>query len=209
VNEYPWRMDGSAANAAVAWRLAIPAPEDGTSLQTTSAIAAGDTEAFAQFYEVWFDRMYQMARSITGRDESFCLDVTQDAMLRLVRGMRPMATEDELRKWLQRVVHTAALDRLRSEARRRRRERIASEGDGSAADANGVDTALAEEIAALRAQIEALGPDDRGLLLLRFGRSATLGLAAAATGSTEGAAHGRIRRLARRLREMMEAHDES
>src|SRR5690606_20630028 len=103
-----------------------------TSLQTTSAIARGDAEAFAQFYEVWFDRMVLMARSVTGRDESFCLDVTQDAMLRIVRSMRPMATEDDLRRWLLRIVHTAALDRLRSEDRRRRRERIAGESARSA-----------------------------------------------------------------------------
>src|SRR5690606_3993650 len=115
-------MDGSAANAEIAWSLAIPAhaqrsersgaatpsaqkpdgasaeleaapaklatpaapaADNDTSLQTTSAIARGDTEAFAQFYEIWFDRLVHMTRSITGRDESFCLDVTQDAMLRI------------------------------------------------------------------------------------------------------------------------------
>src|SRR5690606_7531615 len=136
-----------------------------TSLQTTSAIARGDAEAFAQFYEVWFDRMVLMARSVTGRDESFCLDVTQDAMLRIVRSMRPMATEDDLRRWLLRIVHTAALDRLRSEARRQRRERIAAEGGRSArASEADPDSELAEQITALRAQLEALGPDDHGLL---------------------------------------------
>lgn len=197
------------AIALSAWRLAIEAPTDGTSLRMTSAIASGDAEAFASFYEAWFDRMYQMAHSITGRDESFCLDVTQDAMLRVVRSMRAMATEEDLRRWLLRVTHTAALDRLRAEARRARREAVAGAGARGAPHAPGgsADAALAEEIAQLRAQIERLGPEERGLLLLRFGRGASFRVAGGSAGA--GAAHGRIRRILGRLRTAMENQDES
>ncbi|MFG0285871.1 MAG: RNA polymerase sigma factor [Phycisphaerales bacterium JB039] len=191
-------MDGLAISA---WRGPTLAAEDGTSLRMTSAIASGDAEAFARFYEQWFDWMYQMARSITKRDESFCLDVTQDAMLRVVRSMRPMRTEDDLRRWLMRVTHTAALDLLRAEARRRRRERGAMAL--GAAEPGGV--GLDEQIESLRQRIERLSPEDRGLLQLRFGRGAALRVAG---GGSAAAAHGRLRRIVQRLRETMEETDE-
>ena len=54
----------------------------------TALIARGDERAFATFYELWFDRALALARSISRRDESFCLDVVQDCMLRVVRMKR-------------------------------------------------------------------------------------------------------------------------
>jgi hypothetical protein len=43
----------------------------------TRAIARGDRDALATFYNAWFDRSYAAARRLTGRDESFCLDVVR------------------------------------------------------------------------------------------------------------------------------------
>ena len=192
-------MDGLAISA---WRGAALPAEDGTSLRMTSAIAAGDAEAFACFYEQWFDWMYQMARSTTKRDESFCLDVTQNAMLRVVRSMRAMRTEDDLRRWLTRVTHTAALDLLRAEARRRQRERGAMV---VGADERGA-VGLEEQIESLRQRIERLSPEDRGLLQLRFGRGRTLRVAGGSAGAAT--AHGRLRRIVQRLREAMEEIDD-
>ena len=58
----------------------------------TGAIAAGDTDAFSRFYRARFDQMLAEAVRATGRDESFCLDVVQDAMMRVIRSMKPMSS---------------------------------------------------------------------------------------------------------------------
>jgi RNA polymerase sigma-70 factor (ECF subfamily) len=168
----------------------------------TAAIAAGDPVAFAAFYEAWFDRCYNVAAALTRRDESFCLDVVQDAMLRAVRSMRPMA-RDDLERWLVRVVHTTALDALRAERRRARRSALRADkaSPGARISDNPAHLAeLAEQIDWLTRAMADLDADDRALLEHRFTRDRTLEETGRAVGLTGGAAHGRIRRILARLR---------
>ena len=89
----------------------------------TAAIASGDTEAFARFFGIWFDWMRGEAARATARDEAFCLDVVQDSMMRVIRSLKPMSTDDDLRRWLRVVVRSCAYDRLRRDARACGRER--------------------------------------------------------------------------------------
>ena len=79
----------------------------------TAAIASGSTEAFAAFYEGWFDRAFRSIRTMTGFDESTCLDVVQDAMLKAATAMPPLRTESQLAAWLNSVMLNIARDRLR------------------------------------------------------------------------------------------------
>src|SRR5262245_41491413 len=51
----------------------------------TAALAAGNEDAVETFYRRYFDWLYAQARRATRRDESFCLDVVQDAVLRIMR----------------------------------------------------------------------------------------------------------------------------
>ena len=97
----------------------------------TEAIASGNTEAFATFYRAWFDTMYAQARGASGRDESFCLDVVQDAMLRVIKSVPAMESADDLRRWLRVVVQSCAYDRFRAETRRKAREQRAVAVRGS------------------------------------------------------------------------------
>lgn len=175
---------------------------DERAARLTRQLARGDRDALARFYSLWFDRCYALARALTGRDESFCLDVVQDAMLRIVRTIRPMPTEADLRRWLARVVHHAALDRLRQERRRRARDLHASRSADSRAGAESAD--LDTRIDAVRCALAQLSDDDRALLTLRFGGGHTLRSAAHTLGLTTAAAHGRIRRALARLRRRME-----
>ena len=82
----------------------------------TAALAAGDEDAVETFYNSYFDWLYAQARRATRRDESFCLDVVQDAMLRIIRTVRAVRDEPQFRAWLRLVVQTTAWDRLRSDA---------------------------------------------------------------------------------------------
>jgi RNA polymerase sigma factor (sigma-70 family) len=158
-------------------------------------IAAGDETAFAPFYDAWFDPVFALARTISRRDESFCLDVVQDVMQRVVTSLPALASEDSVAAWMSRTTFTVAVDRLRQEARRQRREeRVAA----SVAEAHGGETLLElerqEQRAWLSAALARLPAADQALLQARFGDGATLAAAGARFGITVDAAHGRIRR---------------
>lgn len=178
---------------------------DARARRLTAAMARGDRAALGEFYELRFDWAFTLARSLTARDESFCLDVVQDAMLRIVRSVRPMRSERDLDRWLNRVVHTAALDLLRRESRRVAREaRRADHRQESVA----LRAEIADRIEWVRARLAELPSADRWLVWLRLGRGVTLEEAGRAAGVTGDAAHGRIRRSIARLRAAGENPDE-
>jgi len=171
------------------------------------AIAEGNTSAFAVFYEEWFDRALGLATSLTKRDESFCLDIVQDSMLRAIKSLRPslgISSRTDLDRWMSRVVHTAAIDCLRKESRRRAREARLRETrvrDGKDSYATGAETPsdLEERIVWIREQLEQLAAADRELLMSRFAADRTIHAAATDAGLTPGAAAGRLARLMKRL----------
>jgi RNA polymerase sigma factor (sigma-70 family) len=164
----------------------------------TTAIASGDTEAFARFYRAWFDAMYADAARATGRDEAFCLDVIQDAMLRVIRRMKPMATEGDLRRWLRVVVQSCAYDRLRGESRRRRREAEAAAGRRNSDPCEGDE--LRHRLQWLEQQLQARDDASVQMLLMRHRFGWTLRQIGAAFGVKPGAIDGRLRRLVGGLR---------
>ncbi len=174
----------------------------------TSAIASGDTEAFACFYRDWFDRACSEARRATGRDESFCLDVVQDAMMRVIKSIKPIENEAALATWMRLTIQSCAYDRLRQEGRRRRREQevqpatTAADEDAGTTDSGGIrDRELDERLVWLRRELDAC--DDRTITLLtmrhRFGW--TLAQIGTALGLKPGAVDGRLRRTLDALRQ--------
>lgn len=197
-------MSGSNAIPARTLALAVPdaaerhesAADDTAAL--TRAAARGDTAAFGTIYERWFDRALSAAHRLTGRDEAFCLDVVQDAMLRAARRIPSLPSEAALGAWLCRVVHRAALDRLRAERRRAARERTAQDAARTAPERTPPES-LDDEIAWLRERLRQLPPDEGWLLGARFVRGRTLAQVGDALGLTGDAAHGRIRRVLRRV----------
>ena len=85
-------------------------------------IAAGDADSFGRYYEYFFERMYKQAKQLTAMDESSCLDIVQNAMMKAIKGMKPMQDETQLAAWTRVVVRNAAFDYLRKTARRMERE---------------------------------------------------------------------------------------
>jgi RNA polymerase sigma factor (sigma-70 family) len=163
----------------------------------TAAIASGNAEALARFYRTWFPIMFQHARQATRRDESFCLDVVQDAMMKFIRAtpiVNDAATLDGL---LRTIVRRCAYDRLRAEARRARREIHAS----SHAHQLDSDHALVDQIAWLKLQLSSLNQRDSVLLDLRYRLGWTLRQIGAALGMKTGAVDGRINRTLASLRQ--------
>jgi RNA polymerase sigma factor (sigma-70 family) len=163
----------------------------------TAAIARGDEAAFATFYELWFERAYAKARGITKRDEAFCLDVVQEVMLKVARKMRALPDEESVAAWMAQALLTTALDCMRGEARRLRRERAAARPEALPAAPAWEE---AERLAWLRERLAELPATDRALLVVRFAEDGTLDEVGATLGVSGDAAHGRIWRTLARLR---------
>lgn len=166
-----------------------------TTRQLTSAIASGDTEAFARFYQRWFDEMLREARRAGAADEQSGLDVVHDAMMRVIRKLRPMPDDAHLRRWLRKVVRSCAVDRIRRESRRRRRELRRG-----SATATIPDPVVDGHEAWLESELERLDEGSRQLLVMRHRFGWTLERIGAATGMPVGTVHGRITRAVDELR---------
>lgn len=190
VRRVPVRME--PMNPAVQRRVS-------STRDTTIAIRRGDSEALRRHYEAWFGPCYTMARKFTRRDESFCLDIVQDVMLRIVKAMPILETEAQMQVWMGAVVRTTAIDLLRRERRRVARERRThiDRPDGEPADA---DVHTREAAQWLAREVRDLSHQDQALLRLRFASDRTLREVAMASGLTDGMVHGRIRRALGALR---------
>ena len=139
--------------------------------ELTTAPAAGEEHAVETFYQRYFDWLYAQARRATRRDESFCLDVIQESLLRIIRTVRAVDDEVRFRAWLRLVVQTTAWDRLRSEKRRQQRElaAVAARSEGSCEEP--ID---AEQREWLKDQIARFDPQIAQMLELRFQERWTL-----------------------------------
>lgn len=176
---------------------ALPRAASPSDSELLAALGRGDHEALAALYEAWFNRALGLARQITRRDESFCLDVVQETFVRVIDHAAQLArfeTREDLDRWMGAVVRSAAIDLLRKELRRTAREQKRAHRTDNVADGHGP-----ERAAWLREQLAALDADDAELLALRFGRGATLGGTARTVGMTLGAAYGRVRRAIARM----------
>jgi len=184
--------------------------DDGNSQAAwTAAIARGDREAFARFYDVWFDRVHAVARRLARGPGEDHLDLVHEVMLKVVHRMVPLRDQRAVDAWMARAILTTVLDRRRVELRRRRRETaVAVAADATLDGAETLAHALLsdERLTWLRAELGRLPERDRLALRARFEDGSTFAEIGALLNTTGDAAHGRIRRalahLARRAREV-------
>lgn len=171
--------------------------------QLTAALAAGDTQAFQEFYEQWFDFIFlqtQVICSSNGRfaaDENLCLDIVHDAMIRIIRYIKPMHDQRSLERWLKAVVRCSCYDHFRAQRRRKSREVARTLNETSCDSHNHV---IDEQLNWLREQLATLGPQELHLLTLRFRCENTLAQIARVMGLKTGAVDGRILRILKSLR---------
>ena len=167
--------------------------------QLTRGMAAGDQRAIEDFYRRYFDWLYRLARRATGRDEAFCLDVVQEAVLRIVRCVRPIESEGQFRAWLRLVVQSTAYDLMKSDSRRARREAaVMVPCDRPTTD----DPDAADRLAWIRQQIATLAPEIARMIDLRFQQSWTLARIGQSLGLSVGTVDGRLRKAVGRLRDL-------
>lgn len=159
-------------------------------------MAAGDAAAIEAFYRRYFDQLLQMSANalrMKRYDEARCMDIVHDAILRIVRCVKPMQTELHLLNWCRLVVKSCALDRLRREQRRARRELDSVRPESEESDCS-------EQIAWLDGQIAALDPALAKIIRLRFRDGWTLARISALLDTTTGKIDGQLRRAIDKLR---------
>lgn len=175
----------------------------GDSAALARAIAAGDEAAFAAFYVAWFPATLALARAASRRDEAFCLDVVQDVMLAVGRKLPALRDERAVRAWMTKAVWNASVDRLRNERSRQRREQhVAAPRDAADHGEPWLVVASDERRRWLAARVQELSPADQALLAARFGDGASVAAVGATFGLGEDSAHGRLRRVLERLRNL-------
>jgi len=176
--------------------------ESSRARQRSLALARGDERAWADLFDAWFDQSAALAARITGADRDTARDIAQDALLRAVKSIRPVDSDAQLHAFLRRLVHAAAIDRLRADTKRAAREHRSIRFDHTG-------TAPPIDPDALLAAIDSLPHDDRALLLERIARDRTLRQLADHHGLSIGAVHGRLRRLTVQLRAALDPRDHS
>ncbi len=170
--------------------------DDEATHKLTTAMSAGDGRAVEVVYRTDFGWLYAQARRASRRDESFALDVVQDAVLRIIRTIRPVKSEGQLRAWMILVVQTTALDLLRSERRREKRQLVvvASSSD----EAPEFDES---DYQWLREQVQKLDPQIVRMIELRYEQHWTLGRIGKVFGLSIGTIDGRLRKALQELRD--------
>lgn len=164
----------------------------------TRDMAAGKKEAVEMFYRRYFDWLLAQARLSCRRDEAFCLDVVQDAVIRVMRMIQPVKSEPQLRCWLRLVVKTTAFDHLRSQKRRTSRELVVTRNE-SLADERQSDQ---EQLDWLTDQLAQLDPEIVRLIKLRYEQRWTLAKISESLGLSIGTIDGRLRRALKHLSEL-------
>lgn len=84
--------------------------------QLVLAIRAGDSQAFGQLYDKWFDRIYDLAHRIV-RNPDIAAEVAQDTFLKAWRSLDSLENPDAFGGWLLRIARNASYNRSAREGR--------------------------------------------------------------------------------------------
>lgn len=160
-------------------------------------IVNGEQRAFARYYESFFDLMFHEASRLSGRDESFCLDMVHDSMLKAMHSMKPMSSFSALSAWSKAVVRSVVYDAFRLEQRDRKQlQQIDAEGSTEN------EAGFLEREARLcwiEEQVREMDTELRKMFRWRYRWGWTLKRIAQKLGLKTGAVDGRIRREISRI----------
>jgi RNA polymerase sigma-70 factor (ECF subfamily) len=166
---------------------------------TTEGVASPDAFALMTHRDV--DRAYRLAWAILGDDDD-AQDATQEALTVAWQRRGNLRDPDRLEAWLGRIVVNKCRDRLRSRARSRDRVRSIdlvsppSVADGSLAAADRDELGRA---------LEALSPDHRIVVVLRFWADLTVEAIAERLDVPTGTVKSRLHNAMSVLRSTLEA----
>ena len=154
--------------------------------------------AFRELVERHLSLVHSVALRVT-RNAEFARDVSQAVFLKLAQSSAVPAAELNLLAWLHRTTRNAAIDLIRSENRRRKREAVAHETmkiESSPADWSQLESVLEDVLANLSEK-------ERGLILARYYQGHTHSTTAKELGISEDAARVRTKRALAKLQERL------
>lgn len=190
-----------------------PQPTEGDLL---TGLRAGEEAAFEALTRRYCDPMYYVARRLLGNDAD-TRDVIQEAFLLAFRRMHQFDGRAGLSTWLHRIVVNAALQKLRSAARRPTQSLDAllpqfDDSDHHREEPEAVQASV-EELAAraelravVHAQIQKLPEAYRTVVLLRDIEGLSTDDTAALLETTEAVVKTRLHRARQALRTLLEPH---
>src|ERR1043166_4612428 len=143
----------------------------------------GSEDAFAEIVRRHLNLVYSAAlRQV--RQPQFAEEITQSAFVDLARQARRLVPDTILSAWLYQVTRRTAIDVIRRESRRQKREQAAHElTELTAMNASDTDWTQIEPL--LEEGMDALEEKERAALLLRFFEQKSLSEVGAALGINE------------------------
>jgi RNA polymerase sigma factor (sigma-70 family) len=169
-----------------------------------SRLVDGDETALGRVYDLYSGQVYALAARVT-RDDAAAEDVTQEVFVHL--WLHPTAFDPDrgtLRNWLATLAHRRAVDCVRREEARRRRDRISADHAQAFPDpADGAITGTLGE--RVRAALSSLPDEQRATIMLAYFDGMTYREVARALNIPEGTAKSRIRMGMRRLASQLRA----
>ncbi len=157
----------------------------------------GAEEAFAALVREYLDLVYSAALRAV-RSPQLAEEVAQSVFTDLARQAHKMKPNTLLSAWLYRVTRRTAIDVVRRESRRQRREQVAVELAGQNSSSP-FEWTHAEPL--LDEAMDALPETDRNAVLLRFFEGKDLKAVGGVLGVSEEAARKRVARAVERLRQ--------
>lgn len=163
-------------------------------------LATRDQWAFAELAGAHLGLIYSAALRIT-RSPDLAEEVAQTVLIKLAGLRRSLPAKLALNVWLHRVTRSSAIDLVRAEERRRRRENaaatLADEVSESGSHWDQISPVIDEVIGQLPAR-------DRELILSRFFSGSSHGSMARTLGMTEDAVRMRLKRAMDKMRVLLE-----
>ena len=169
-------------------------------LRLTRLLAAGDEEAYREFHQRYFLRLYQFLLVVAHGQEQPARDALQETLLRVVRYARPFESEEVFWSWLKLLARSAARDAGRKQQRYSRLlERFAlglrfHTAESSNCEADVLTAALEESLAELPQK-------DRDLIRAKYMAGSTIKELSREAGVTDKSIESRLHRLRRDLQE--------
>jgi RNA polymerase sigma-70 factor (ECF subfamily) len=166
---------------------------------------AGDEAAWAELVEATHREVYTLCLRIL-RDPDDAAEATQDAYLKVWRGLKGFRGEAMFTTWLYRVASNAAISRHRSRTRRRSREARVEDAvlTQIAASGSTEDTAGARiEVREVESALASLPEHYRSAVVLRDVYGLTIGEIAKELKISETATKVRVHRGRRKLKDLV------
>ena len=189
-------------------------PEEGSSAEIRTA----EENPAETIFRLYGNAMFAAARRILS-DDTEAEDAVMDALAKICARSEYFADlcgdERRLKLTVMRMAENAALDRWRKRKRRREREVLPEAGeDGAAAEPDGISESAEEEyltreewegcdFGSLSRAVNALPPNYREVLLLRYGEEYGTGEIARMLGIPESTAASRLMRARNMLRKKL------